>query len=91
MREKRPTAGRKTYRGYFENCDGDQWIFTYDYGSKEALLMGGDISWGRALQVGNGGVVNLVLRKTERDWLSSCWKEATVYDYSQIRHHYPNE
>jgi len=71
------------YHGYFENCDGDQWIFTYDHESKKALLRGGDVGWGTALQVESGGVVDLVLRKTERDWLSSCWKEATEMDYSQ--------
>jgi hypothetical protein len=79
------------YRGYFENCDGDQWIFSYDYDSKEALLKGGDAGWGKVFVVKNGYAINCHLRETERRWLVTCWKEATGYDYSQIRHHFPNE
>ena len=67
------------YHGYFENCFGEQWIFSYDPHSKEALLRGGDVEWDNVLTVKNGVVVDLVLSKSERDWLVACWNEATMW------------
>jgi len=71
------------YHGYFENCHREQWIFTYDYNSKEASLIGGDVGWEETFKVENGWIVDIILNEAEREWLSACWKAVTAIDYSQ--------
>ena len=64
------------YVGYFENRDGEQWIFTFDRGTREATLRGGDVDWGRAHLVHDGRVDGLILAPEEAAWLQACWSAA---------------
>ena len=65
------------YIGYFENCHGEQWIFTFDRDTKEAELRGGDIGWNDRHEVREGKVEGLVLDSEELRWLRACWVAAT--------------
>ena len=42
------SASAELYVGYFANRHGEQWLFTFDRATREALLRGGDADWGRA-------------------------------------------
>ena len=46
-------ADNSVYVGYFENDYGEQWVFTYDRKSRRAELRGGDLEWGRRVEVSN--------------------------------------
>jgi len=64
------------YIGYFENRDGEQWIFTFDRGMRETTLRGGDVDWRRAHLVHDGRVDGLILAPEESAWLQACWSAA---------------
>jgi hypothetical protein len=64
------------YTGYFENSDGEQWVFTYHRASREAFLRGGDIGWNNPLVVAEGKVLGLIMRPEESAWLAACWRSA---------------
>ena len=64
------------YIGYFENAQGEQWIFTLDRATGEAALRGGDVDWGRAHAVHDGRVDGLILAPEEAAWLQACWSAA---------------
>jgi hypothetical protein len=64
------------YIGYFENPDGDQWVFTFHRTSRKAELRGGDIGWNEIKTVENGRVADLILGEQERAWLQACWRAA---------------
>ncbi len=34
------------YHGYFENCFGEQFVFTYDRAAGTGTIWGGDLDWG---------------------------------------------
>ena len=76
------------YHGYFENCHGEQWIFTYDSKSRSGELRGGDATpdggagWAAVITVQNGYAMNCLLNDSERRWLGACWYEATAFDDS---------
>ena len=61
------------YIGYFENAFGEQWIFTFDRTTKKAELRGGDAGWNTVLDVQDGMVAGLILRRDESEWLKACW------------------
>jgi hypothetical protein len=69
-------AGADLYIGYFANRYGEQWIFTFDHGTREATLRGGDVDWGRAHPVHDGRVDGLILAPEEVAWLQACWSAA---------------
>ena len=64
------------YIGYFENPFGEQWIFSFDRKSGEALLRGGDAGWNTMFPVLDGEAVGLNLGVAELLWLQACWKAA---------------
>ncbi len=64
------------YIGYFENRDGEQWIFSFDRGTHEATLRGGDVDWGRVHLGHDGRVDGLILAPEEAAWLQACWSAA---------------
>jgi len=64
--------GRDTYVGYFENQHGEQWIFTCNRTSGEAVLRGGDSGWNEPWPVVNGKVDGLNLTRHEQLWLAAC-------------------
>lgn len=68
-----------TYVGYFENRFGEQWLFTYNRKSGEAVLRGGDIGWNTAHMVVDGNVGDLLLNADEQSWLRACWNAATAH------------
>jgi hypothetical protein len=51
--------------GYFENRHGEQWLFTFDRVTREAILRGGDADWARAHAVRDGRVDGLILGAEE--------------------------
>ena len=65
------------YIGYFENPFGEQWIFTLNRISGEAVLRGGDIGWNDAHKVFDGEVPGLALGPEEQLWLHACWAAAS--------------
>jgi len=65
------------YLGYFANRYGEQWIFVFNYQTREASLQGGDAGWERVYEVRNGRVEDLILNQEELAWLQACWKAAT--------------
>jgi hypothetical protein len=64
------------YVGYFENRYGEQWIFTFNRATREAMLRGGDVDWGSAHTVHDGRVDGLILAPEEAAWLQACWSAA---------------
>lgn len=64
------------YVGYFENCYGEQWVFTYDRTTHVATVTGGDVSW-KFYTVEDGGIAPLVMHTEELLWLKACWHAAT--------------
>lgn len=61
------------YIGYFENRFGEQWIFTHDRATGQAVLRGGDAGWNTGFAVIDGMAKGLVLAKEEQQWLHACW------------------
>jgi hypothetical protein len=70
-------AGER-YLGYFENRHGEQWLFTFDRVTREAILRGGDPDWTRAHAVRDGRVDGLILASEGAAWLQACWRAATT-------------
>jgi hypothetical protein len=66
------------YLGYFENQYGEQAVFVYDRDSSQAVVYLGDAGWETPHAVIDGGVPDLVLSETERQWLRACWQAATA-------------
>jgi hypothetical protein len=75
-----PVKPNSTYFGYFENCYGEQWVFTYNYETDRAVLSGGDVSWKEypVEALGTAAHVDLVLNREEHAWLQACWGAAVV-------------
>jgi hypothetical protein len=66
------------YIGYFENGSGEQWIFTFNRATREAILRGGDVDWGTAHIVHDGRIDGLILGPEEAAWLQACWSAASA-------------
>lgn len=67
---------RDLYLGYFENSQGEQWIFTFNRTTGEASLRGGDVGWEDTYPVREGQIEGLILSEEETAWLQACWKAA---------------
>ncbi len=59
----RNTANHGLYYGYFENCYGEQFVFTFDRATRTGMVSGGDLGWGdpKAFTL---GLLDEVLRST---------------------------
>ena len=68
-----------TYIGYFENEHGEQWVFTCERTTGEAVLRGGDIGWNESWPVVNGEVDAQNLSRHEKLWLAACHAAATPH------------
>jgi hypothetical protein len=75
-RSPRSDESPDLYIGYFENRQGEQWVFTFDRATREATLRGGDVDWARAHAVHDGRVDGLILAPEEAAWLQTCWSAA---------------
>ena len=64
------------YHGYFENRQGEQWVFTYDRSTKRAELRGGDAGWQQVHEVIGGKAKEVILSADELRWLEACWLAA---------------
>ena len=62
------------YRSYFENQNGEQTIFLYDYEQERATLYMGDAGWEHPYTVIDGKISGLILNRPEQLWLSACWE-----------------
>ena len=62
------------YRSYFENQNGEQAIFLYDYEQERGTLYMGDAGWEHPYAVVDGEVAGLTLNRPEQLWLSACWE-----------------
>src|SRR6266851_9039298 len=62
------------YRSYFENQDGEQAIFLYDYEQECGTLYMGDAGWEHPYAVVDGKVAELTLSHPEHVWLLACWE-----------------
>jgi hypothetical protein len=61
------------YRSYFENQNGEQAVFLYDYEQERGTLYIGDAGWEHPYDVVDGRVSGLMLNHPEHLWLSACW------------------
>jgi hypothetical protein len=62
------------YRSYFENQNGEQSVFLYDYEREQGILYMGDAGWEHPYDVVDGKVADLMLNRPEQLWLSACWE-----------------
>jgi hypothetical protein len=61
-------------RSYFENQNGEQAIFLYDYEQERGTLYMGDTGWEHPFDVVDGKVPEITLNRPEQIWLSACWE-----------------
>lgn len=73
----RSTERPKSYLGYFENENGEKWVFEYDTVQHKGRLVGEDCSW-KEYEVHDGKAPAVCLDPNERDWLKACWEAATM-------------
>ena len=62
------------YHGYFENQNGEQAVFVYDYEQERGTLYLGDAGWEHPYDVEDGKIAGLLLNRLEQLWLSACWE-----------------
>ncbi len=62
------------YGGYFENQNGEQAVFLYDYEQERGTLYMGDAGWEHLYDVVDGKVPGLMLNRPEQLWVSACWE-----------------
>jgi hypothetical protein len=62
------------YRSYFENQNGEQAIFLYDYEQERGTLYMGDVGWQHPHVIVDGRLSGLMLDRLEQLWLSACWE-----------------
>ena len=62
------------YRGYFENQNGEQALFLYDYEQECGTLYMGDAGWEHPYAVVDGKIPGLMLNRPEQLWLMACWE-----------------
>ena len=62
------------YRSYFENQNGEQAVFWYDYEREHGTLYMGDAGWDHPYAVVDGEAAGLTLNRPEQLWLSACWE-----------------
>ena len=66
------------YRGYFENQNGEQAVFLYDYEEERGILYIGDAGWEHPYAVVDGKISDLMLDHPEQLWLSACWEASSA-------------
>jgi hypothetical protein len=60
------------YRGSFENQNGEQAVFLYDYEQERGILSMGDAGWEHPYAVVDGKIPDLMLDRPEHLWVSAC-------------------
>lgn len=65
------------YYGYFENDRGEQWVLIVDRDTKRGVLRSGHFGWAQQYEVKDGRPDDIVLGRSEREWLKACWHAAT--------------
>ncbi len=61
----RSTADPGLYHGYFENCYGEQFVFTFDRAKGAGMVLGGDLGWDEPKSF-TLDLVDEALRSTQR-------------------------
>jgi len=74
------TEAADLYIGYFENRNGEQWIFTFNRATREASLRGGDAGCASAHPVRDGWVDGLIRAPEEAARLQACWSATDGVD-----------
>lgn len=64
------------YLGYYQNSQGHQFIFQFDFDTGQAILVCGDADWDKTFPVLNGRV-EMILESDEAAWLQLCFNAAT--------------
>ena len=59
------------YSSYFENSDGEQFVFQYQRSTGEAVLRGGDLGWDESYEIPQMAG-DIVLNDAEFLWLMAC-------------------
>ena len=67
----------RSYFGYFENENGEKWVFEFDLTERKGRLLGEDCSW-REYEVIDGKASGVSLDQDEANWLRTCWRAATT-------------
>lgn len=62
------------YRSYFENQNGEQAVFLYDYEQEHGILYMGDAGWEHPYAVVDGKIPDLMLNRPEQLWFIACWE-----------------
>ena len=70
------TTESGSYTGYFENMEGEQLVFRYDYKAQKGTLWHGDYSWQHPVEIENGHAP-LIMSREETTWLQLVWLVAT--------------
>lgn len=66
------------YHSYFENAQGEQLIFVYDYDTYAGTLYHGDLGWDQPRPVEDGKCPSIILDEAEMLWIQACWLAATA-------------
>jgi hypothetical protein len=70
------TGAANKYYGYFQNGQGEQFIFEYDYEKKMAKMWCGDCGWENATPITDPQRPPIIMDKAEWLWLQACWMAA---------------
>jgi hypothetical protein len=64
-----------SYLSYFENQEGEQWVFVGNCKTGRAEIRGGDAGWENVYEVtlDHPSPLNLILNDAERTWLIACF------------------
>lgn len=73
------------YLGYFQGEHGDQWVFVYDRGTRQATIHGGDVRWDKPVKIASVQDVPYHFTDAERRWVEACWLVATEYQKSPLK------
>lgn len=68
----------RRYYSYFENAQGEQLIFIYDYEANASTLYHGDLGWEHPCPVEDGKCRSIIMDEAEQLWLRACWLAATA-------------
>jgi hypothetical protein len=59
------SENRTLYYGYFENCHGEQFVFTFDRATQTGTVSGGDLGW-ENVKTFTLGLLEVALYETQR-------------------------
>jgi sugar lactone lactonase YvrE len=65
--------------GFFQNCHGEQLVFTYDRATHSGIVRHGDTGWESSYPVKEGVPQGLEMDAGERAWVSACWNAVTRF------------